>query len=54
MYPKVGVPTLVTYPDRIPIFELFVIWCGSKNGYQKGIMCLLNIGLHPKNMITIF
>ena len=27
--------------------------CGSKNGHQKGIMCLNEIGLHAQSMVTI-
>ena len=33
--PKVGAPNLVTSLDQTPIFEWYVVWCGSKNGYQK-------------------
>ena len=32
---------------RTPIFEWFVVWCGSKNGYQT-YMFLKEIGLHTQ------
>ena len=35
---KVDLPNMVTYLIQIPIFEWYVLWCGSKNGYQKN-MC---------------
>ena len=35
---KVHVPNLVTTLNRTPIFELYVVWCGFKNIYQKD-MC---------------
>ena len=41
---KVDVPDSVTFLIRTPIFEWYVDWCGSKNGYQKGT-CLKDIGL---------
>ena len=37
---KVDNPYLVAFLIRAPIFEWYVVWCGYKNGYQKGIMCL--------------
>ena len=36
-----------------PIFEWYVVRCGSKNGHQKGIMCFKEIGLHAPNVLTI-
>ena len=45
-------PNLVAYLNRTPILEWFVVWCGSKNKYQKD-MCLKEIGLHPQNMVII-
>ena len=36
-----------------PIFEWYVVWYGSNNRYQKGIMCLEAIRLRDQNMITI-
>ena len=35
-----------------PIFECYVIKCGSKNGYQKDT-CLKVIGLCAQNIIAI-
>ena len=32
----------------IPIFEWYVIWCGSKDGYQK-LMCLRKVRLQYDN-----
>jgi hypothetical protein len=37
---KVSGSNLITYLNCTPIFE----WCGSKNRYQIGIMCLKEIG----------
>jgi hypothetical protein len=28
-------PNSVTHLNRTPIFEWYVVWCASKNGYQK-------------------
>ena len=28
---------LVTFLIRISILERYVVWCGSKNGYQKDV-----------------
>ena len=50
--PKVDNPYSVTCLIRTLIFELYVVWCASKNGYQKD-MCLKEIGLHAQNMISI-
>ena len=49
---KVDNPYLVTFLIMTPILEWYVIWCGSKNGYQKD-MSLKEIGLRAQNMITI-
>jgi hypothetical protein len=32
---KVDVPDLVAYLDWTSIYEWYVAWCGSKNGYQS-------------------
>ena len=49
---KVDTPNnLVTYLNRIPIY---VVLCGSNNGYQKGIMCLEESGIRAQNMIAIW
>ena len=49
---KVDVPNLVTYLNQTPIFEWYVVWCGSENEYQKH-MSLKEIGLRAQNMINI-
>jgi hypothetical protein len=41
-----------SYYNTVPMFECYVIWCGSKNIYQKD-MCLKVSGLCAQNMITI-
>ena len=50
---KVEIPNSDTLLHRTPKFEWFVVWCGSKNGHQKGITCSKEIGVHAQNMITI-
>ena len=42
----VGVDILnsVTYFNRTPALEWYVVWCGFKNRYQKG-MCLIEFEL---------
>ena len=32
---KVDVPNSVTFLNQTPIFEWYVMWCGSKNGSKK-------------------
>jgi hypothetical protein len=32
---NVDIPNVVTYLNRILIFEWYVVWCDSKNGYQN-------------------
>jgi hypothetical protein len=49
---KVDVPDSFTYLNQTPIFDWYVIRCGSKNKYQKD-MCLKESELHAQNMITI-
>jgi hypothetical protein len=44
-------PYLVTFLIRTPIFEWYVVWYDSKNGYPKN-MCLKGIGLRVQNMIS--
>ena len=46
-------PNLVTYPNRSPTFEWYMVWHGSKNGYQKHMCYKKQIRLHAQNMITI-
>ena len=36
----------------IHVLILYVVMCGSKNGYQKDI-CMKEIGLRAKKMITV-
>ena len=45
-------PYSVTCLHWIPIFELHVVRCGSKNGHQKDL-CLDEIGLCAQKMVTI-
>ena len=49
---NVNVPNLVTCLNHTPIFQWYVVRCGSKNRYQKGIMCLKEIGLHVLDLIV--
>jgi hypothetical protein len=49
---KVDMPKLVTSLNQTPIFQWYVVWFGSKNGYQED-MCLREIRLCAHNMITI-
>ena len=44
---KVDNPYSVTFLIRTPVIEWYVVWCGTKNGYQKG-MCLKEVGLHAQ------
>ena len=53
MLSKVDIPDSNTTIIWTRIFEWYVVRCGSKNGYQKGIMCLKEIGLRAQNMIII-
>ena len=48
---KVYNPYLVTFLIITRIFEWDVVWCGSKNMYQK-IVSFKEIGLRAQNMIT--
>ena len=47
----VDAPKWVTYLDHTPIFEWYVVRCGSKNNIKKD-MCLQEIVLCPQNMIS--
>jgi hypothetical protein len=49
---KVDVPIWVTYLNRTPIFEWYVVACGFKNGCKEN-MGVKKIGLHVQNMISI-
>lgn len=50
---KVGSPCSVIFLSRTHILKWYVVWCSSKNRYQKDIMFSLEIGLRAPNMITI-
>jgi hypothetical protein len=45
-------PNLVTHLDQTPIFECYVVWRGSKNGYQTD-MFSKEARLRAQYMITI-
>ena len=45
---KVDNPYSDTFLIRTPVFEGYVVWCGSKNRDQKG-MCLKEVGLNAQN-----
>jgi len=49
---KKDVPNLHTYADWTPVFEWYVVKCGSRNGHQKDV-CLKEIRLCVQSMITI-
>ena len=49
---QVDDPYLVAFLTKTPIFEWYVVRCGSKNGYQKH-MCFKEIGLCAHDLITI-
>ena len=49
---KVDVPKSNIALIWTPIFEGYVVRCGSKNGNQEGIMYLKKIGLRAQNMLT--
>ena len=49
---KVDVPYSVTNCIRTPIFEWYVVLCGSENKYKKD-MCLKEIRLRAQNMLII-
>ena len=48
----IDTPYSVTFLIETPIFEWYVVWCGSKNGYRKD-MCLHEITLRAQHMMTI-
>ena len=49
---KVNMPKSNTTLIWTPMFEWYVVWCGSKNWHPKEI-CLNEIGLRAQNMLTI-
>jgi hypothetical protein len=42
---KVSGPNSLTHLNQAPTFEWYMVRCESKNGHQKGIMCLTESGL---------
>ena len=50
---KIDNPYLITFISRTPIFEWYVVWCGSKNKHQIGRHVFQEIGLSAQNMIVI-
>lgn len=50
---KVSGSKLVTSHYQSPMFELFEVRCGPKNGHQKGIAHLKEIGLRPQTSLFI-
>ena len=52
LWNKVDMCNLVTYLYWTPIFEWYVVWCGSKSKYQKD-KCSKEIGLCVLNIITM-
>ena len=49
---KVSMPYWPAYLNWTPMFEWYVVGCGSKNGHHKD-MCLEEIRLRAQNMIII-
>ena len=49
---KIDMPNSTTYPKRTHVFEWYVVWCGSKSGYQKD-KCFEEIRLHAQNVVDI-
>jgi hypothetical protein len=50
---KVSEPNSGTYFKWTPIFEWCVLSCGSKDGHQKDIMHLEEIGLRVQQLLTM-
>ena len=49
--PSIDVPNSITYLNQTPIFEWYVVRCGTKNGYQKDVFERVRLG--AQNLITI-
>ena len=49
---KIDMLDSVTYLNRTPIFEWYMVRFGSKDGHQKDI-CLKEIGLRAQTIITV-
>lgn len=44
---KIDMPNSITYSDQTTTFELYVVWCHSKNRNQKDMCLKLHmIGVH--------
>ena len=52
IHAKVDTPNLVSFLNQTPIFEWYMVRCGTKNGYIKD-MYSKEIGLIAHNMIAI-
>jgi hypothetical protein len=52
-YLQVSVPTFNTTIIWTPLFEWYVVTCGSKGGHQKDIICVKEIGLRAQNMLIM-
>lgn len=50
---KVDVPSLVTYLNRPPMFEWYVIRCASKRKCRRKDVCVTWVGLRAQNMTSI-
>ena len=44
--------TSVTYLNRTPMYLASMLWCASKNKYQKDV-CFQDIGLHAHNEMIV-
>ena len=49
---KVDNSYLITLLNRTPIFMRYVVWCGSKNKFQKFDMCLKELDHMLENLLT--
>jgi hypothetical protein len=52
MKANIGVPNSVTYLNRTPIFDCYVVWCSSKNIYMKDT-CLKEFGMCVETTVII-
>ena len=50
--PSLSLCLQLTYLNRTPMCEWWVVWCRSVNGHRKDT-CLEKIGLHIQNFVTI-
>jgi hypothetical protein len=49
---KGDMPNLITYLNYTPIFEWYIVKCGSNNGYRTN-MCWIIIWIHANKLIPI-